>query len=234
MRRYVPRVRYWMRVLAAGYGSSPHKCPLCGYQGRFAATGIPPRFNAMCRRCNSLERHRLFYLAVLGSPNTLDRVHDILHFAPEKQVRDFLRTIGASYVSADLLGSEADRRENIEELSFPDASFDLIVCSHVLEHVDDRRALLELYRVLRPGGKLVCMIPIIEGWESTYENPSISTPDQRALHFGQHDHVRYYGRDFRDRVAQHGFSVSEFTAEGADVIIYGLLRGEKVFFCQKP
>ena len=157
---------------------------------------------------------------------------EILHFAPEPIVRDHLRRISKNYRSADLQPGRADCQENIEALSFPDATFDHIVCIHVLEHVDDARALSELRRVLKPGGSLIAMVPIIEGWERTYEDPSIVRPEGRDLHFGQHDHVRMYGRDFRDRVQRAGFVVEDLTGSGDDAVRYGLLRGETVFVCK--
>ena len=77
------------------------------------------------------------------------------------------------------------------------------------------------------------MIPIIEGWTETYENPAIKSGRDREIHFGQNDHVRYYGRDFRDRVTAAGFSIQEFTADGADAVKYGLARGERLFVTTK-
>jgi SAM-dependent methyltransferase len=157
-----------------------------------------------------------------------------LHFAPEPQVRTYLRTASGSYRSADIEDPHADHRENIEATSFPDQAFDQIVCSHVLEHVDDRRALGELFRILKPGGALVAMVPMVEGWNNTYEDSTIGDPGARELHFGQHNHVRFYGRDFRDRITEAGFELHEYSADGADVVRYGLSRGEKVFVCSRP
>ena len=77
------------------------------------------------------------------------------------------------------------------------------------------------------------MVPIVEGWEETYENDSVSNDVERTLHFGQNDHVRYYGRDFRERNSEAGFIVDEITAYGEEVIRFGLMRGEKVFVCHK-
>lgn len=111
---------------------------------------------------------------------------------------------------------------------------DLIIANHVLEHVDDAKATKELSRILRPNGILLCMAPIIEGWLTTYEKPDIATDEKRMLHFGQEDHVRFYGRDFRDRISKGGLSLSEeITAQGEDVIRHGLVRGEKVFVFHK-
>jgi predicted SAM-dependent methyltransferase len=77
----------------------------------------------------------------------------------------------------------------MEAIDLPDASVDLIIANHVLEHVDDAKASRELSRILRPNGVLLCMVPIVEGWATTYQNPDITTDEGRMLHFGQEDHV---------------------------------------------
>ena len=77
------------------------------------------------------------------------------------------------------------------------------------------------------------MVPICEGWEKTYENIAIKDPQQRELHFGQHDHLRYYGRDFFDRMTNAGFEVTFYTAKPENCIKYGLIRGEKIFVGKK-
>ena len=140
---------------------------------------------------------------------------------------------GGGYQTADLF-QPADLKLNLEAIDLPDASVDLIIANHVLEHVDDRRASQELSRILRTNGLLLCMVPIVEGWKDTYENPAIIDDENRMLHFGQEDHVRFYGRDFRDRIAAGGFTLmNEVTATGDAVIRHGLVRGEKVFVFQK-
>jgi hypothetical protein len=103
-----------------------------------------------------------------------------------------------------------------------------------LEHVDDKRALSELFRILEAGGIVVLMFPIVEGWDRTYENPAVNGPANRLLHFGQEDHVRYFGRDVRARIQAAGFTLEEFTAEEPLVHLHGLVRGEKVFVARRP
>ena len=106
--------------------------------------------------------------------------------------------------------------------------------NHVLEHVDDSLAMAELHRILAPGGRLVCSVPIVEGWARTYEDASIRSREGRALHFGRFDHVRWYGQDFRDRLRAAGFArIDEITAEGPAVITHALMPGEKVFVCHR-
>jgi len=130
--------------------------------------------------------------------------------------------------------AKGDDVPHIEGIDLPTGSLNTVICNHVLEHVCDSRALKEICRVLSDTGRLVASVPIVEGWEHTYENENIAAPAERELHFGQSDHVRYYGRDFRDRVLEAGFSnIEEVTAEGPNVAAYGLLRGEKIFICGK-
>jgi predicted SAM-dependent methyltransferase len=99
----------------------------------------------------------------------------------------------------------------------------------VLEHVNDRLALAHLHRVLRPGGVLIAMVPIVEGWDRTYENATITTRKDRKQHFDGATHVRYYGRDFRDRIVDAGFGVREYTSTPEQAIRYRLQRGERIF-----
>lgn len=161
--------------------------------------------------------------------NLLDGMSSVLHFAPEPIIEKYLRQKIPSYMSADLYKSWVDRKENIENISLPAASVDAVFCSHVLEHVNDIQALQEIHRILKPDGRLIAMVPVCEGWDKTYENPDIVSPAGRELHFGQNDHVRYYGRDFPQRLAEAGFQTAAYATPPEDVVRYGLWRGEKVF-----
>lgn len=220
------------KMLKAARPRCARSCPICGYTGYFAPVGQPPRLEAKCPQCGSKERHRLFWLWFAGRQDKL--AEPILHFAPERTLAERLRKIYPEYRTADLY-RDADLELDIENIDLPDGSQNTVICNHVLEHVDDRKALGELARVLSPAGRLICSVPIIEGWEETYENDAVTAPQERALHFGQKGHVRYYGRDFRDRLREAGFTrIEEITAEGAAVVEFGLWRGEKFFVCSKP
>lgn len=224
--------KYLISVMSRLMRGQEKECNLCGYKGRFRSFGHPPRYEAECAQCFSGERQRLFKLWADRNSERL-RGAELLHFAPEQALRDFLQPLVRRYVSADINPHHADLVLNIEALDLPSNSYDVIFCSHVLEHVNDGKALAELHRVLRPSGLVVVMVPIIEGWETTYENDRVIAPQERERHFGQWDHVRYYGRDLRDRIGRSGFALEEFTAEEPYVQQFGLFRGEKIFLCTK-
>ena len=219
------------RAVAAGF--VPRSCPICGYHGMFTPFGHPPRIDAQCAKCSSLERHRMLKL-LLDRSGIIAADHSVLHFAPEWHVRGFLRDLCGRYVTADLMRDGMDLRLDIEAMDLPDDAFDRIVCFQVLEHVDDAKGLAEMFRVLAPGGVALLNTPVIEGWDRTYENDAIDGKRERLLHFGQGDHVRYYGRDIRDRISAAGFDCEEFCAEEPDVRIFGLWRGERIFLARKP
>ena len=222
------------RFLRDARGVTPRDCSVCGKHGRFAAYGQPPRLDAMCKSCGALERHRLITLHLKRS-GFLHPSHSLLHFAPEPMLRAILQGSVAKYDTADLrAGHGITHAVNIEATGLPAHSYDRIICNHVLEHVDDAKALAEMLRLLRPGGQVLLTTPVIEGWPETYENAAITAPQDRVLHFGQHDHVRYFGRDLRDRIHAAGFHVAEVIASAPDILKYGLERGETLFIATRP
>jgi SAM-dependent methyltransferase len=194
---------------------------------------LPPRFDAECPGCASLERHRLLFLCDAAS-KLFTRELDVVHFAPEPAVRAFVEPRVARYRSADLHPGRAELTLNIERIALPDASVDTVIASHVLEHVDDEAALREVRRILKPGGRAILMFPVVEGWDATYENDAVVGEEDRLLHFGQHDHVRYYGRDVRERIRGADLALEEFCGDAAACLAHGLIRGERVFIATKP
>ena len=189
-------------------GSRFH-CPLCsGNYYRFLTFGDPPRENAMCPGCASLERHRLLWIALekqwqKGAFRAKDRM---LHVAPEPVLAKKFEQRFGDYVSIDLDGQRAIKAMDVTALTFADRCFDAIVCNHVLEHVpDDRTAIAELYRVLKPGGWGSIQVPM-KG-NVTHEDLGVTDPQERRRLYGQHDHVRQYGSDFMDRLRGGGFEV---------------------------
>jgi ubiquinone/menaquinone biosynthesis C-methylase UbiE len=183
--------------------------------------------------CWSTDRERLFAIYLDRSGWTSGN-KEILHFAPEASIVKLLKPGAKRYLTADLFSKKADVNWNIEAIPAEDASFDAVICSHVLEHVDTEKALGEINRVLRPGGKAFLMIPIDEALETTYTDPSITTEEGRYLHFQQPDHTRIIGRDFKDQVRAAGFLLEEFSANASDAVKHSLRMGEKVFVATRP
>jgi len=226
------RVVAQFRQMAGGV--HPRTCSLCGYHGLFSAFGAPPRLDARCPKCASLERHRL--LALLVQREGLFGASDtVLHFAPEPPIRRLTQPRVARYETADLRpGSSIDHVVNIEATKLPNRAYTRVIANHVLEHVDDRAALAELFRILDIGGIALFTVPVIEAWDKTYECSDVRTRADRSVHFGQSDHRRYYGRDLRDRIRAAGFVIEEMTAVEPDIRIHGLIRGETIFVAQRP
>ena len=135
----------------------------------------------------------------------------ILHVAPEPVLQKRLKAIGQeNYVSADLSRPDVDVRMDLTKITFPDDSFDLVVCNHVLEHIpNDRQAIAEIARVLCSTGHALIQVPIYDlPSGQTLEDPSIVTPADRHMLYGQFDHVRKYGGDFRNRLEAAGLKVT--------------------------
>ena len=211
---------------------APRLCNICRYEGLFCAHGTPPRLDSRCPSCKSLERHRLFKLW-FDNNSALLKGRAILHFAPEHAVRSFVEPLAGTYVTADLDPRKADYQVNIEDIAFPEGSFDTILCSHVLEHVDDRKARGEMHRILRQGGLLLMMTPVVWAWDTTYENPAIVTDRDRVLHLAQKNHVRYFGANIVRRIENAGFRVSLFKSSEPAVSLHSLLRDDVLFACWK-
>ena len=214
-------------------------CPICrSRHAQFRPFGTPPRPDALCPSCTALERHRALWLFLERQTTFFTSpCLRLLHFAPEACLESrFRQLVGKGYVTADLLDPKADVRADITDLQFLDASFDVIICSHVLEHVpDDRKAMRELYRVLDDNGQAIVIVPLRGA--TTEEDLSITDPDERTRRYGQADHVRYYGMDIVDRLQSAGFAVrhvdtaNEFST---DDIAYMKLGRMEIFLCRKP
>jgi len=217
-----------------GPSLAARECPICGYVGPFKAVGVYwRRPDALCPNCRGRERHRFFKL-LLDRHSPIPKGAKLLHFAAEPSITQVVEPLAKEYYRADIESSRADLVLNIENIDLNNNEFDVVICFHVLEHVDDAKALVEIFRILKPGGLALISVPIIEGWDKTYENPEITSEWDRFLHFGQRDHVRYFGRDVRDRIRAAGFELSEIQTDGAECARYALTPGDVIFFARKP
>jgi hypothetical protein len=232
-----------MRRLIAAFWRDPGQftstrvrrlCPICGHEGVFVSVGRPPRRDVRCPSCGSRERHRLAHLWAIQDGADRLAGKRILHFAPEAAVRRQMRG-NPLYETADLHQPGVTHRIDITDLPFADASYDAVMAHHVLEHIpDDRKAMRELFRILRPGGFALLTVPINASRHDTYENSAIVGSLERTLHFSAPDHKRYYGLDFTDRLSEAGFAVETFRMAPEQEPRYGLLRDEWLTIARKP
>lgn len=166
-----------------------------------------------CPACDASDRERLYALFLRDRLATLQSGHRyrFIDFAPSLALSRLLRTFSnIEYRTADYFRPNVDDRVDISNMPlYADNSVDLFMCSHILEHVpDDRAAMRELYRILRPGGCGIVMVPLVVGVEDTQEDPAINTPELRWKHYAQDDHLRLYGRrDLVARLVAAGFGV---------------------------
>lgn len=199
--------------------------------------GVKPRPNAQCPFCFSLERHRLLWLYLKNKTNYFSDRLKVLHFAPEPTFRKiFEKMPNLDYINADINSEIATVKMDITNIAEQSNTYDVILCSHVLEHIiDDRKAMSELRRTLKPGGWAILQVPIV--CDKTFEDESVILPDERERIFGQNDHVRNYGRDFKDRLEEAGFKVKVddyVKSLGARKIDqYRLDADEDIYFCTK-
>jgi SAM-dependent methyltransferase len=225
-----------LRVALARHRGDAVACPVCG--GRFDRfKHARNRPNALCWRCGSQERHRAQWLLFERRPELLRDAGSLLHFAPEWCLRRRLSAIGGlRYVTADLDREDVDLQLDVTRLDLPDGAFDLVICSHVLEHVaDDAAAMAELRRVTAPGGRCVVMVPLALDRERTYEDERVTTPAERDRAFLQHDHVRLYAPDIAERLRGAGFDVEvvDLHAElGEQAQRHRLLASDLMFLCR--
>lgn len=214
------------------HAGTKYECPLCGYHSRdlapighdyevlrlYEVVGAAPRRGG-CYRCGAYDRDKLVYLYLydrlkIFSPEK--KKYHILHIAPSQAISSRLHAHGfASYVAGDLFAKgyqypDYVREMNVLDLPLEDDTFDLVLCNHVLEHIeDDRQAMREIYRVMKRGAEAILQVPLSGVLEKTLEDPALKSEEERARAFGQRDHVRIYGRDYFKRLRETGFRVEE-------------------------
>lgn len=250
-KEYRPVVK--KNILRLLYFGKAYHCPVCqanvrllkplGYdlpvilEKQIVGSGLR---NAMCPVCGSSDRVRLLYLFLKSKTNLFTQPLKLLHLAPEKSLSDlFIKQKNIVYLTADLNPEKVMVKMDITAIQYPDNSFDAILCNHVLEHIpDDRKAMSELHRVLKSGGWAILQVPVSKVLEKTYEDFTITSPQEREKHFGQKDHVRIYGKDYISRLKEAGFTVEEYNWSNEpdfsnDKNRYGLNRDETVYYCTK-
>jgi len=231
------------RVIAIFLIGNKVECPICGGKFRkflpYGYTKATGRDNALCPKCLSLERHRLMWLYLNDETDFFKKELKVLHIAPEQCFfKRFKALPNLDYTTGDLESPIADVHFDVQEIPFDDATFDVVICNHVLEHVDDdAKAKREMYRILKPNGFAILQVPMDTDNSTTMEDPTVTDPKERERLYRQKDHVRLYGLDYADRLSEAGFKVNPIEyAKSFDLELgskYSLPMNEIFYFNQK-
>jgi SAM-dependent methyltransferase len=243
--RYIPRPILQtvsplvMKVLSQLNKGNEVECPVCSSQyKKFLPYGRVARENALCPNCLALERHRLMWLFLQKQTDFFRAPLKVLHVAPEHCfIERFEKLPNLDYITADIESPLAKVKMDVHSIPFPDNSFDVIFCNHVLEHVeDDILACSEFNRVLKPGGWGILQSPVYP-MEKTLEDKTITDPAERERMFGQRDHVRKFGKDYAERLRKSGLKIEEnqFVKQlgNENIKKYALAEDEVIFLCRK-
>lgn len=233
-------VHFVTPVLGLFYLGRKVSCPICGGRYReFLPYGyVNSRKNSLCPRCLALERHRLLWVFLQQEAQFFNPAFKVLHVAPEHCfIKRFERVFGDNYITADLFSPLAKVKMDVQNIPFEANTFDVILCNHILEHVDDdRKAMRELLRVLKSGGWGVLLSPVNTKRTETYEDSSITSEKGRAEAFGQKDHLRDYGLDYPDRLREEGFEVEsiDFAQQLGEAMVQKYaLSGDIIYLVRK-
>ena len=237
MKKYLP---YYLLILfqkliiilrIVFFSSPSFFCTFCNSKKKGYYVGLFPNFEISCSNCHSLGRHR--HLAnFLNSIKTSDK--NIIHFSAEEQIKKIInKKKFKKYYCVNYKPKNKEVFCNIEDIHFDKNSFDIVICNHVLEHVDYKCAIKELHKTTKKNGIVLLTFPVIYQWEETYSDYSIVSNKMRLLHFGQYDHLHLFGRDIEDIIKDTGFKLKKIVSFGRESVKYGIKHGEILFIAQK-
>lgn len=225
-------------------------CLLCGNNVDFLPAGIKSgifskyhiigggyREHAQCSFCHSLDRERWLYYVLKNKTQLFSKNVRVLHFAPEKVMESMLSDLSnIDYYTGDIMPGMAMHITDITDIQYKDRTFDIVICNHVLEHIEDeKKAISEILRVLKPDGIFVFSFPICLD-DTTKEDPTINTPEKRLECYGQEDHVRLYGKDFKERFENYGLEIEIYSPikelSEEDIAMNGFLKNDIIMIAK--
>ncbi|WP_339896339.1 class I SAM-dependent methyltransferase [uncultured Algibacter sp.] len=223
---------FFRYIYGVFYLGNKHQCNIC--EKKLSAFVELDNEDLLCPFCGSLSRNRRLWKLV-NEDKALKG--NLLHFSPSRNLYRTLRKHqNLNYFSTDFENEFlADNKFDITNITQSDATFDTIICYHILEHItNDQKAMAELYRVLKPNGNIYIQTPFKEG--DIYEDDSIVLPEERLKHFGQDDHVRIYSvKGLKDRLENCGFetSIMDYNTTTENDFYLGLKSPETVLIAKK-
>lgn len=241
-RHYLQHVsHFFLRIFSLFLRGNKFEDPINGktYRKLLPYGRLKPRENAIAPDSLSLERHRLMWLFLKNKTNFFTDNLKFLHIAPEYCfIKIFKGMKNLDYLTADLISPWADVKMDVHDIPFEENTFDVVICNHVLEHVDDAdKVMKEFYRVMKPGGWGIFQVPIDYNNSVTIEDRSVTDLRERERLYWQSDHLRLFGRDYGDKLTAAGFKVTEsnFINEIDPKLVerYALDKNEIVYYCQK-
>lgn len=229
-----------LKIRATMFAGNSYTCPICGFNAsKFGLSPNGERSNVTCPRCQSLERHRAQWLFGISKIYRTDRTLKILHFAPDFCIaRKFVYRFKNYFTAEYSKNSYSDYQLDLQKTNLASDFFDIIICNHILEHLEnDTLGLNELYRILKPKGTAFIQVPLDINLSTTKEDLSITSPAEREKHFGQSDHYRLYGLDFKKRLRNSGFIVEEIKfwdlLSQGELNRFAMNEKEPVYICIK-
>lgn len=227
LRRFVP------------YGRGIKAVPLLLRELRVVGSDVE-NFSCPHCDCTDRERHLSMYFDRLQLWSRI-RGGAVIHFAPEVQLSELIKQAAPGlYVKADLNPKTPDTQKiDITKVPYPDGTFDVVVCNHVLEHLpSDAEALSEISRVLKPGGIAIVQTPFSPLLDTSIVSPLINDDQLRRRYYGEVDHYRLYGNDLFEKFRHAGLTVTLFSHNDVlkdyDHRYYGVNPEEDLILVTKP
>lgn len=214
--------------MAAINGFNRYYCPICNrYVPFFLKSGVKSKIfsqldivgggyrrKVKCPICKANDRIRWLDYVIENKTDIYQNADNvILHIAPERCIEKKIRNVSNYYISGDIQEGKADETVDLTNMLFEEAKFDYVIANHVLEHIsDERKAIEEIKRVLKPSGKFLFSMPLCES-QDTYESSEKLTEADRLKLYGQKDHVRLYGRNTKNHMEGYGLHVDEYIVQ---------------------